>query len=74
MENPLGTKQKIPYDLTGKLMDYEDGRLDANQTIELFQELVNTGVVWQLQGAYGRLAAQLIERGLVTQKSQKKAA
>jgi hypothetical protein len=32
--------------------------------IESFQTLIDTGIVWQLQGCYGRTAAALIEAGL----------
>ena len=31
--------------------------------IEAYQFLINTGVVWQLQGFFGRTAAALIEAG-----------
>jgi len=48
-----------------KLVDYESGLLDEEQIIELFQELVDTGLAWQLQGFYGRTAKALIEAGLV---------
>ena len=55
-----------PYDVTGGIIAFESGELDDAGAIELFQYLVNTGVAWQLQGSYGRTAANLIEQGLIT--------
>jgi len=55
-------------DLTGRIIDYENGELDEDETIALFQELVDSGLAWQLQGCYGRTAADLIRAGLVTQQ------
>lgn len=46
-----------------KLFAYEAGELDEVETVELFEELVDTGLVWSLQGHYGRTAAALIEAG-----------
>ena len=48
-----------------KLIAYENGELeDAEETIEFFQEIIDSGLVWQLQGHYGRVAISLIEAGL----------
>ena len=52
-------------ELTTKLIDYEAGQLSYEEGIQLFQELVDTGLAWRLQGQYGRTAKQLIEEGLV---------
>ena len=46
-----------------KIMAYEQGELDANGTLELFSELVKTGMAWTLQGSYGRAAMGMIQRG-----------
>lgn len=48
------------------VIDFENGDLEVEDTIQMFQELVDSGLVWQLQGFYGRFAADLIEQGLVT--------
>jgi hypothetical protein len=51
-----------------KIMAYEHGDLDAEATVALFQELIDTGLAYRLQGHYGRTAARLIEAGLVRPK------
>lgn len=48
-----------------QMMAWEDGSLDEDGTIALFQDLVNSGLAWQLQGMYGRQAMRLIQAGLV---------
>jgi len=50
-----------------KIILYEMGELSEDETIELFQELIDSGEAWHLQGHYGRTAYNLIEQGLCTQ-------
>jgi hypothetical protein len=52
-------------DFIDRLVAYESGELDQDETVELFQELVDTGAAWQLQGSYGRQAQRFIDAGLV---------
>jgi len=55
-----------------KIIAYENGELeDAEETIEFFQEIINSGLVWQLQGHYGRVAKSLIDAGLCTLSENK---
>ncbi len=41
-----------------------------DEVLAAWQYLVNTGVVWQLQGWFGRTAAQLIENGEILRKDE----
>lgn len=47
-----------------QLLAFEDGELEEQETIELFQHLIDNGLAWQLQGFYGRTAMDLINAGL----------
>jgi hypothetical protein len=51
-------------DQIDNIIAYESGELDEEATIDFFQELINTGLCWQLQGHYGRTATALINAGL----------
>lgn len=52
--------------LTAAIIDYEMGLLDDEGVLALFQQLVDTGMAWTLQGHYGRTAAALLDAGLIT--------
>lgn len=51
-------------DFVEKIIAFEVGDLAFDDVIELFQELIDSGQVWSLQGHYGRTATHLIEEGL----------
>jgi len=48
------------------IIKYENGELDEDEVVVLFQRLVDTGIIHQLQGSYVRMARHLIEAGLVS--------
>ena len=48
-----------------KICRYEEGRMTDEEMVSFFQELVNNGMAWSLQGHYGRTAMYLIENGYV---------
>ena len=57
-------------DLVEKIQKYEEGNMPGDEMVIFFQELVNSGLAWNLQGHYGRMAELLIERGdIVSPKS-----
>jgi hypothetical protein len=59
------------FDFLSAIMFYEDGKLDEEETRELFQYLVDTGTVWQLQGSYGRTARAMIDAGEIQERGMR---
>jgi hypothetical protein len=55
-------------DIVGRMIAFENGELSNGEALELFGELVKTGMAWELQGAYGRTAGDLIGRGFLTEE------
>jgi hypothetical protein len=51
-------------DLLNKIIAYENGELNNEESIELFQKMIDEGTVWQLQGSYRRTAMDLIFLGV----------
>ena len=51
--------------LTRRIIAFEQGELNHAQSVELFQELVDTGLAWKLRGSYGGMAARLLEQGII---------
>lgn len=65
------TKAK-DFDMVGAMMAWEDGQLGREAEIELFQHLVDSGMAWTLQGAYGRQAQRMIDAGWIQKPTQQK--
>lgn len=53
----------ITADITNKIIDYESGEMEPEEVYAFFQELIDTGLAWELQGSYGRFAMACINSG-----------
>ena len=53
-----------------KIIAYEGGEMDYDEIISMFQEMIDDGSVWQLQGTYGRMAHDLIRGGVCTASAE----
>jgi len=50
--------------MVNQIMKYEAGLMEEPEFFQFFQQLINTGLVWKLQGHYGRVAQNLIDEGI----------
>ena len=50
--------------MTDKIIRYENGEMNEIEVASFFQELIDTGLAWKLQGHYGRTALELIQDGI----------
>lgn len=53
----------MPRSILDFIMAYEDGNVTEKELYDGFQLLIDDGIVWGLQGHYGRLARYLIDAG-----------
>lgn len=60
----LGEALANDFSTVDFILDYEAGVLSEEEVIGGFQQLIDSGIVWSLQGSYGRTAATLIDAGL----------
>ena len=58
--------------MVDKIIAYESGEMNDDEIIGFFQELLDTGLCWQLQGHYGRTATALIKEGLIRRGNETK--
>jgi hypothetical protein len=57
-----------PLDVTSDIIAYENGELGPDQVIALYQQLLDTGALWHLQGHYQRVAQGLLDAGLIVKR------
>lgn len=55
-------------DRVSQIIAFEAGTMSDDDMVSFFQELINDGSAWTLQGHYGRTAKALIESGLCHEK------
>jgi len=51
--------------LSNLIIDFESGDISMKDTMYLFQELVDTGLLWEMSDNYKHMASQLAEQGLI---------
>ena len=54
------------------IIDYENGDMDWDRIVDMFQKLIDSGQAWTLQGSYGRMAKRLIDDGECIAKEYKR--
>lgn len=52
----MAKSERKPLDQLDRMISLEQGELSEDETIELLTELRDSGLLYQLQGFYGRLA------------------
>ena len=55
------------------IIAYEGGDLDDDAIVDGFQAMIDSGLVWQLQGSYGRQAKAMIKAGVCHAQGAKNA-
>lgn len=60
-----GQAVRGPLTLANDIIAYENDDLDEEEVLDLFRNLIHTGLAWRLQGHYGRTAVALIEAGVI---------
>tara|TARA_B100000287_G_scaffold330085_1_gene314669 strand:+ start:177 stop:359 length:183 start_codon:yes stop_codon:yes gene_type:complete len=52
-------------ELVNKIMSFESGEMEESEVYAFFQFLIDTGLIYGLQGSYQRTAQQLLDAGLI---------
>ena len=52
-------------DIAGQIMAYENGELPNEDVYALFQFLLDSGMIYSLQGSYQRMAEDLLLAGVI---------
>ena len=58
-------------DIAGQIIAYENGELPNEDVYALFQFLLDSGMIYSLQGSYQRMAEDLLLAGVIQMPSQR---
>ncbi len=53
-----------------ELAGIDETELTKEMFLEAWQHLVDTGLAWQLQGSFGRMAQHLIDEGVINENTR----
>ena len=56
-------------DIAGQIIAYENGELPNEDVYALFQFLLDSGMIYSLQGSYQRMAEDLLLAGVIQMPS-----
>lgn len=65
MENERNTTRIKEMNLAERVLLYETDQMSEQEMISMFQDLVDTGMAWKLQGHYGRTSMILLDAGVI---------
>ena len=54
-------------DIVGQIMAFEQGELENGEVYALFQFLLDSGMIYSLQGSFQRMAEDLLVAGMIEQ-------
>ena len=54
-------------DIVGQIVAFEQGELEDGEVHALFQFLLDSGMIYSLQGSYQRMAEDLLLAGVIEQ-------
>jgi hypothetical protein len=59
------TADNAQFDFADAVIRYESGEMNDEEMINLFQYLIDNGMIAHFQGSYGRTAQILLDMGLI---------
>jgi len=57
-------------ELVEKIISYEQGDFSQEETIDFFSELIKSGIIYSLQGHYGRTADNLMNQEYISEEGE----
>ncbi len=67
-KTPKKPFKRSKTEFVDKIIEYESDEMSDSDTVKFFSELVKSGMVWKLQGHYGRVASAMINNGILDKK------